>query len=168
MPLPPLANLHALQDRLGRNDLVDDHGAPIAPEGVRAQAALEDASSLVRTEAGRTWTDEAHATLDANVPDVVVSVTLAAAQRAFNNPQGATQASLGDVSVSFSRDGSAGTVFLTKAEQRAVRKAGGRNTFGSITMASPYSVNATDTNHLVPGSDPGSDPVPLGPFPWEG
>lgn len=169
MPLPPLADLNALQDRLGRNDLVDVHGAPIAPEGVRAQAALEDASSLVRAEAGKSYTDEAHAVLDENIPDIIVSITLAASQRAFNNPQGATQASIGDVSVSFSRDGSAGTVFLTKAEQRAIRKAAGRNTFGSITLASPYMVNATDINHLAPvQGQPAADPVPMGPFPWEG
>lgn len=168
MPLPPLADLNALGDRLGRTDLVDEHGAPIAPEGVRAQAALEDASSLVRNEAGKSWTDEAHAVLDANIPDIVVSITLAAASRAFQNPQGATQSSMGDVSVSFSREGSAGAVFLTKAEQRAIRKAAGRNAFGSIALVSPYHVNATDPNHLVPANDPGADPVPLGPFPWEG
>jgi hypothetical protein len=167
MPLPPLADLAALGTRLGM-ELVDAHGDPTEPEGVRAQAALEDASALVRTEAGKSFTDEAHAVLDAGIPDIIVSIVLAAAYRAFRNPEGTSQSSIGDVSVSFAREGSAGAVFLTKAEQRAIRKAAGRNTFGTIVMASPYMVNVTDVNHLVPGSDPGSDPVPLGPFPWEG
>lgn len=167
MPLTPLADLTAFGLRLGM-DLVDAHGDPTKPEGVRALAALEDASALVRTEAGKTYVDS-HDLLVLGIPDVITSIVLAVAYRAFRNPEGTTQSSLGDVSVSFAREGSAGAVFLTKAEQRAIRKAAGRNTFSGITMESPYFINATDVNHLAPvEGQSAADPVPMGPWPWEG
>lgn len=150
--MTPLADLAALSARLGM--ALDEHEA----EGERAQAALEDASALVRSESGKDWLDE-HDDLVLDLPEIIAQVTLAAAYRAFRNPDGTAQASVGDVSVSYSRDGAAGSVFLTRAERRAVRKAGGVVAVGSLTLQTPY----------LQGQDPlyTSDGFPLGPLPWE-
>ncbi len=169
MPLPPLASLEALGLRLGVS-LLDAHDAPTVPDGVRALAALEDASALVRAEGAKSWVD-AHDELLLNIPDVIVSITLAVAYRAFRNPDGTTQAAMGDVSVSFSREGIGGSIFLTRAEQRAVRRASGRNMFGSLIMETPFLPNSTDIElaHFAPvDGQPAADWVPMGPFPWEG
>jgi hypothetical protein len=167
--LPPLASLEALEVRVGQ-DLVDDHGEPIGADGLRAQAALEDASALVRAQAGATYDDE-HDLLLAVIPDVIVSVTLAAAYRAFLNPQGAVQTSVGDVSVTYSRGQTAGAVFLTSAEMRAVRQAAGASSVGSLELETgfipPNGAGYGRDELLAPMEDPRSDPIPLGPAPWE-
>lgn len=167
--LPPLASLEALEVRLGL-DLADDHGEPLGPDGARAQAALEDASSLVRTITERDYVDD-HDELIAQIPDVVTTITLQAAYRAFLNPQGAVQSSVGDVSVTYSRSDTAGAVFLTSAEIRALRKASGASGVGSLELATGYiPPSGRDDGRdvlLAPAQDPGSDPIPLGPVPWE-
>jgi hypothetical protein len=129
--LPPLATLGAMGDRLG---ITFD---PLAPDGIRAAAALADASALVRAVARTTWVD-ADGNLEP-VPPVVVQVTIAAAIRAYRNPDGYTQASVGDVSVSYgSRPG--GALYLTKDEKRAVMAAAGTTTARSIPLASGWVV----------------------------
>lgn len=72
MMLPSLATLEDLEARL--DDLPNR-------EIARAEAALSDASTLVRTEVGLTWVD-ADGELT-TVPDVAVMVTLQCARRAF-------------------------------------------------------------------------------------
>jgi hypothetical protein len=163
--LPPLASLEALGLRLGL-DLVDDHGEPLAPSGLRALAALEDASALVRAVAGLDWVD-LHDELLLQIPDVIASITLAAAYRAFLNPQGAVQASVGDASVTYSRTESSGQVFLTNAEIRAIRKAAGAGSIGSIDMTTGFIPGSGRDPLYAPGPDPREDPIPLGPVPWE-
>jgi hypothetical protein len=132
--LPPLATLAAMGDRLGVT--LD----PSSADGIRATAALNDASSVVRTVARRTWVDE-----DGNlepVPPVVEQVVLAAAIRVFRNPDGFAQASVGDVSVSYgSRPG--GSVFLTREEKRAVMVAAGATAARSLGITSGWVVLPT-------------------------
>lgn len=97
----------------------------------RAQGVLEDASSLIRAEAGTTWVTEG--VLDEDVPDIVVTVCIAAAKRAFTNPEAVTSESLGDAARSFGDASS--DVYLTAAEKRLVRRAAGlASTIGSIAM----------------------------------
>lgn len=163
--LPALATLEALGLRLGL-ELTDEHGDPLAPDGLRALAALEDASALVRSIAGLDYVDT-HELLELVIPDVITSITLAAAYRAFINPQGAVQSSVGDVSLTLSRGESAGSVFLTNAEIRAIRKASGAATIGSIDMVTGYIPNNGRDVLLAPMEDPRSDPIPIGPVPWE-
>lgn len=161
MALPPLASLEAFTERLGAN-----LGEPASQDGVRAVAALEDASALIRSEAGTDWVDD-HDDLLLDIPDVIETICLAVAYRAFRNPDGTTQTSVGDVSVSFSREGVAGAVFLTKAEQRAVRKAAGRSSVGSVLMdAGIIGGGGYDYTRLRYAPTQG-DPIPLGPWPWE-
>jgi hypothetical protein len=163
--LPALATLEALGLRLGLS-LVDDHGEPLAPDGLRALAALEDASALVRSIAGLDYVD-AHEELILNIPDVITSIVLAAAYRAFVNPQGAVQSSVGDVSLTLSRGESAGSVFLTNAEIRAIRKSSGGSSISSIDMETGFMPRSGRDELLAPMEDPRSDPIPLGPVPWE-
>lgn len=152
--LPPLATLEALSERLGIDLDVE------TPDGARAASALDDASALVRAESGREWLAE-NGDLE-GVPDIIQSVTLAVAYRAFRNPDGTTQTSIGDVSVSFTREGVAGAIFLTKAEARAVRKAAGRSSLTSIVLESAQPLSAADP-YYAPAQ---GDPIPLGPLPW--
>ncbi|MER7984229.1 hypothetical protein ABTY53_01285 [Streptomyces noursei] len=70
---PPLADLAALEQRLGR-ELVGE-------ERSQAEAALTDASALVRAY-GDAWPDPGRA------PAVAVAITLAAAERRVRNPEG--------------------------------------------------------------------------------
>ncbi|AIA05407.1 hypothetical protein [Streptomyces noursei] len=70
---PPLADVAALEQRLGR-ELVGE-------ERVQAEAALADASALVRAY-GDAWLDPGRA------PAVAVAITLAAAERRVRNPEG--------------------------------------------------------------------------------
>lgn len=118
MSLPALASLEALSDRTPGGIGEDDE--------TRAQAALDDASALIRAEAGDDWvTDDDPPELDEDaLPDVVVTVCCAAARRALVNPDGVTQESLDGYSTSYRNDSA--DVYLTKAERRLVRSAAGR------------------------------------------
>lgn len=154
--IPPLAGLEALADRLGFD--------PASPDSARARAALEDASALIRSVADEDWLDD-HGDLE-EVPAVVVSICLAVAFRAFRNPDATTQSSVGDVSVTYSREGAAGSVFLSSAERKAVRKAAGKVGFGSVGLTSGYLGTNEDVAYYV-DVEGGGDKFPIGPFPWE-
>lgn len=93
MSLPPLASLDDLEVRL------PDHieGNDVA----RAEAALIDASALVRTEAGKTWANDDGDEL-VDVPDIIVTITVAVARRGFLNPEGYQQETSGDHTVMLS------------------------------------------------------------------
>lgn len=130
MPLPPFATVEDLEARLGV--ALDEHG----PDYDRAAAALDDASALVRN-AGIPWVDD-HDELVDDMPDVVFSVTLAAALRAYQNPTGAERQTVGDVTVAYSSGGEGGGVYLTRAERAAIRKAAGTGSLVSVGLTSPY------------------------------
>jgi hypothetical protein len=160
---PPLATLEQLGARLGVVFPVDVNGMPTTPDGLRAGAALNDASALVRTVAGEDWLDE-NGDLEA-VPPTIQTVTLSVASRAYMNPQGAVQATVGDASVTYSRGGE-GTVFLTNAEVRLIRKAMGLSALSSVQFVTEFVPPNGRDNLYAPDPD-GGDPVPLGPVPWE-
>lgn len=109
-------------------------------ETTRAANVLEDASRLVLNVGDSTWTDD-------DVPDVVATVVLQVARRAFENPDGVTQKSVGDASVSYggARQGGStdGALYLTKEERRIVRKAAGVD-LTAVTLESPYGTYTTD------------------------
>ena len=120
-------------------------------------------SQLIRSEAAVDWIDDSDALSD--VPSVIEAITLAVAYRAYQNPTGASQTSLGDASVSYAREGSSGAVYLTRDERKAVRKAAGISSVGSIALVSPWLSEAA--NYYYAEVEGGGDPIPLGPFPWE-
>ena len=151
----PLATVEQLSARLGIT--------PTGGDAERALAALEDASALIRSEAAVDWIDDSDALSD--VPSVIEAITLAVAYRAYQNPTGASQTSLGDASVSYAREGSGGAVYLTRDERKAVRKAAGISSVGSIALLSPWMAEAA--NYYYAEVEGGGDPIPLGPLPWE-
>lgn len=154
-----LASLAELSARLGVT--LD----PQSSDGIRAQAALDDASALIRLEAGLDWVieDSGDGELDPAMPEVIRAITLAVAARGYRNPDGKTQTSVGDVSISYGRSGE-GAIFLTRSETRAVNKAagGGGSTsvgleVGTPTLGDPYYTPVVG----------GGDMIPIGPLPWE-
>lgn len=115
MTLKALAEVSALETRLGL-ELGTLQGADLA----RAQAALDDASALVRAEARTTWLD---AETDAvTAPAQVITIVVKASLREFRNPDGFTSEQLGDYSY---RTENTGGVYLTEEERRIVRAAAG-------------------------------------------
>jgi hypothetical protein len=109
-----LASVHDIEARLGR-ELVGD-------ELTRVIALLDDASALVRDEAGRDWIGpDGSLTV---VPGSVRAVVLRATERAIRNPQGFSAESAGDYS--YQRTGVQDGVYLTDAERAIIRRAIGR------------------------------------------
>ena len=155
--LPSLATLEDFGIRLGV-EFLDAYDEPTDPDGLKAQAALDDASALVRSEVGLDWVDE-YGDLEV-VPDVAVSITLAVAGRVYQNPQGFSQATVGDSSVSYAREGNAGSLYLTKSERAALRKLGGNPGYGEIPLEKPYTLLPTQEWVEVTN---GGDPFPYGP-----
>lgn len=106
-----------------------------AGEEARAEATLNDASALVRAEAGNTWVDDAGA-LTA-VPDVIVMVTVSAARRAFVNPDMLASESVVNYSATFSS--ASPDVYLTANEKKLIGKAVGQS--GLWTLGTTRSEN---------------------------
>lgn len=102
--LPPLATLTDLEGWLG---------SPLGSDGPRAEAVLDAVSSMIRSEAGRTWEGEV-------VPDDVATVTLTAAARVFRNPDGYSSERVGSYSYQFS--GGADGLSLTREERAIVAR----------------------------------------------
>lgn len=102
LELPPLAEVSDLEDRLGRplNDA----------ESARAEAALEDASALVREEARRDFAEGA--------PPAVQAVVLTSSLRVMRNPEGYVAEQIGSYSYRRKEDDTA--VYLTPAEKAIV------------------------------------------------
>lgn len=135
MALPSLAPVSALEVRLGV-----EIGSLEDEDFARAEAAIADASTLVRSEAGRTWVAEDDSV---TAPDDVVAVVLRAARREFQNPSGLRSESVGDYSYSLAEGGG---VFLTDAERRIVRAAAGS---GSRSVATPAPFERPETPAVV-------------------
>jgi hypothetical protein len=110
--VPALATVSDLEERLGLdpNSLVDGDYA-------RAQAALADASTLVRMESRRSWVDDAGAI---TAPDALIRVVLGAAMRNWVNPDGVIQETVGPFTRRLSEESTG--VYLTKAELDIVRR----------------------------------------------
>jgi hypothetical protein len=98
-PLPPLADVDDLADRLGR-ELADN-------EVDRAEAALSDASAMVREEARRDFAE--------GPPAAIQAVVLTASLRVMRNPEGFVQEMIG--AYSYRRREEDTSVYLTAAEK---------------------------------------------------
>jgi hypothetical protein len=131
----------------------------------RAEALLASASTLVRAATGSAWVDANgdllwEAATDANlklVGDALTDVTVAAAARAYRNPSGETQKSVGDVSVSYGGSAASG-VYLTDDEKRMLAEAvalyRGRSAPGLWTLSTTRSEisGGTDLGTLYDGT----------------
>jgi hypothetical protein len=82
--MTPLASVADLEKRLGV-----PVGHLAGEDLIRAQTALEDASTVIRAETGRDFPDPAA------VPPVVALVAVQLAKRAFLNPEDMTSESVG-------------------------------------------------------------------------
>lgn len=112
---PPLALVEDLSYRVGRT--FTDAELP------RVEAVLDDASALVRDEAGRSWIDPITG-LVTDVPASIRTVVLRASERVVRNPQGFKSESAGDYS--FQRADADTSVYLTERERQIIRRAIGR------------------------------------------
>jgi len=109
-----LASVPDVEQRLGRVFTDAEIG--------RVTALLDDASELVRLEAGRTWVDD-----DGNplpIPGAVRMVVLRMVDRAIRNPDGFSAESDGDYS--YQRTQVEPGIYLTDAERAILRRATGR------------------------------------------
>lgn len=132
--VPPLASFEMFARKLGYT--------PEDTEADRAEGLLDDASELIRDVAGKTFLVAGTNALD-SVPRRIRSICVEAAFRAFENPYGLTQRTIGDSSKAYDRAGREGgeAVYLTSAEEDAVRKAAGGSSFAAVTLSSPYSAD---------------------------
>lgn len=139
--LPPLASVEQLSRKLGYT--------PEGGEYDRAASILDEASELIRDKGGKTWTTSTGAL--ESVPNRVRTICVAAAYRAFTNPEALSQRSIGDSSKSYDRSGREGgeAVYLTDDEVRRIRKAAGTSSFNSVTLVSPYDGSALDPWEVV-------------------
>ena len=141
---------------------VDDLSARI-PGGIetadedRAQLLLDDVSALIRAEVETTWVDD-DGDLD-SVPDVIVTVCCAAAERAWRLPFGIVSESIGAYSYRLA-DGAAGNgVFLTEEEKRLIRRAAGTVDSGvsTVELNKDY-----DYDYIYVDVEGSTKPIPVG------
>lgn len=118
------------------------HGDVATADEPQVTELLKDASALIRSHISgstATWIPEASIVA---VPRAVVAAAVAAAYRAWTNPDAVSREGEADVSVSYATD-TPDAVYLTKRERRAVRRAAGLGGSASITLETPYSGDAT-------------------------
>lgn len=108
-PLPPAVAL--LEARLGY-----PAGTLDGEDKVRAEAALDDAATLILAEVSAARA----AVWEADAPKVVALVALKAARREFENPRGLKAEALGEHSVDIAESSG---VYLTAREIAQVRRA---------------------------------------------
>jgi hypothetical protein len=123
MALPPLATIDEF------NALIVGDVKP-GDDTDRANALIAAASSLVRFEAGTNWVDEAG--LLTAVPDVAVTITLAAATRAWYNPAQISSQQLGAASVRY------GDVWLTTKESDRLNLLSGKRGLTSVELTGGF------------------------------
>lgn len=120
---------------------------------------MADASALVRSVAGVTWvTDGA---LVAEVPDIIVTVVLAAAKRAFINPDGVRSEAIDGYSTNYAS--SSPDVYLTAKEERQVR--GAVSTGGGLWTQATTRTEAADLPTVFLDVEPPGEPIPWAPSP---
>lgn len=153
-PLVPLSEL--ARRTVGDPDGID----PASPEGVRAVAALEDASWLAREAASRTrgvdWLTQT------DVPFPVRTVVLRAARRGWENPEATTSEGVNASGVSTSREAEPNSVYLTQDERDQCARyapATGGGLGGLVSIGMTRGDGGAPNTIRVPGDRPGADPV---------
>jgi hypothetical protein len=130
MSTPTLADFWQLNQRVP--------GGIAEADMARALAALEDASAWIRAESfsltGEDWLDDDG--LLETVPGAVVSVCCSVARRILDNPEGLLQESVAQYS--YSRTNATTDIYLTKAEQKMLRRALGIGSFSVATLEGAY------------------------------
>lgn len=94
------------------------------------EALIAQASALVVDFVSPELDD---ATAD-DCPEAVQVVVSSMVRRGLGNPRGASQETLGDYSYSMGSDGGVATLYMTRREQRIVRRAVGKLGAGTVPM----------------------------------
>ncbi len=129
----------------------------------RALACLDDASALIRAVAGdEVWVD-ADGALE-TVPDVIVAICVAVAVRAFRNPDGVRQETIGNYSVAYADTSTA--VFITPGERRMIRRAVGLTGISSVSLEGEWTINPAVYVPVEGGGDDFPFGVPEGNLGW--
>ena len=124
MTLPAFASVDDLED-VGFD-------ASETAEAVRAQAALDRSSTLIRVEAGTSWVTDGvidFGTLADYQQDAIVQVCIAAAKRSLDNPEAVQSetVSLDDGSHARTYTNASPDVYLTRAEKNLLHQIAGKS-----------------------------------------
>lgn len=162
MALPAFAPVDSIEDWLGES-----------VEPVRAQALLDAASTLVRTETGSAWVDALGALMwladDASeklqiIGQAFAHAVVSAAARAYTNPNGFIQEGTGPFSGTRHRDSGDG-VFLTATEKRAITEAvagyKGKTHSGLWSLSTTRGDCYDDTIYVPTAPEPSGYPLPF-------
>lgn len=117
--LPPLADVRDLEVRLKRTLDTD-------PELSQAEAALDEASEIVRAESGKDWVSADDPTV-VTAPRIVKVITLRVAERKLRNPDGFSSESAGDYSYQRNGVSADGALYITPWELKVLRRAAGKS-----------------------------------------
>jgi hypothetical protein len=123
---------------------------------------LDDASSLVRHVARRTWVDANGDLTD--VPHIVVSITASVARRMWDNPTGAVHETAGPFSVR--RSEQAGDVmYLTKTERSVLESMRPTSAVWTLsTQRADEGVAPVNWFEVEGALEPGSTALPREPW----
>jgi hypothetical protein len=128
--------------------------AKLRPDGIdaddepRAEALLEEASTLVEEACGREWV------LPATPPKAVKSVVIQVALRVFDNPSDFSAEQIGPASYQRPQDRVTGMA-LSKGEEKRVKAAVGKCAAGSVRTPLDYDLtNLGTTSAMGDGGDP--------------
>ncbi len=125
-------------------------GGISAADEARAQAALDDASALIRAEAGMTWADT-------DPPEIAKMVCIAAARRSFINPDAIRSQNLDGYAMSFAS--ASPDVYLTAAERSLVRRAVGKSGVWALPTTR-LADGEVDGSTLYLDVEPPGEPMP--------
>ena len=115
---------------------------------------IEQASGLVIDHASP-YLDDAD---DTTCPSTVATVISSMIRRGLGNPRGAQSETLGDYSYAMASDGGIATLYMTKREQRMVRKAVGRLGATTMPMEGYLPVQRSELYRVIPMGGGGVDP----------
>lgn len=153
MALPSLAEVRDLEARMKRTFESNEDLA-------WAESVLDEASTIVREESGKSWLDPDDPSVIV-APDIVKTITLRVAQRAISNPDGYSAETAGDYSYQRNGVGPDGGLYLTPWEIEKLRKVGGRN--GLWTQPLTRGEEWYDTEWVM--DQFGTEPFPMGSIP---
>ena len=121
-------------------------GGVASSDEPRARAVLQDACVLVRQVAETDF-------VSTPPPDAVVMVTMAAARRAFVNPDAITRTTIDDYTREFASSSTDPSVFLTSKESAAIRAAMGLSNLWALHI-SRGDADIPSPSGVVPILDP--------------
>lgn len=116
--LPPLAKVADLEARMNREFTE-------AGDEAAAEAALDEASEIVREESGNTWVSPTDSSV-ITAPRIVKIIVLRVAERKLRNPDGLSSETAGDYSYQRNGVGADGGLYLTPWEIKVLNRQSGR------------------------------------------